>query len=50
MFLLVMATTNSYHVLEWKSEGWSNRTIKPLTTQDNSLAPGLAFLMMPKYE
>ena len=33
----IISVTN--YILSWKSKGWSDETIKPPTTSDNSLKP-----------
>ena len=34
---------NGNHILSWKSNGWSDETIKPPTASKKSLAPGFNY-------
>ena len=34
---------NTKHIVEWKSKGLSNESIKPITTSDNILTPIISY-------
>ena len=38
-FNLIANTKHTKHIVEWKSKGLSNESIKPITTSDNILTP-----------
>ena len=42
-FKLNSVTVVSNYVFSWQSKGLSNESIKPPTTSDNSLNPGLSY-------
>ena len=44
MYKYVKKFANTYHISEWKSKGFSDESIKPPTTSDNSLAPSLNYI------
>ena len=44
MYKYVKKIANTYHISEWKSKGFSDESIKPPTTSDNSLAPSLNYI------
>ena len=42
-FIVFSITQCLEYVSEWKSKGWSNKTIKVISTSDNSLNPTLSY-------
>ena len=42
-FKINMVINVAYYVLSWKSRGFSDETIKPPSTSDNSLTPALSY-------
>ena len=45
-----MPSPKSNQIMAWKSNGLSEESIKPPTAPNNSLAPGMTFLKVPKFD
>ena len=43
-----MPSAKSNQIIAWKSNGLSKESIKPPATSNNSIFPGMTFIMVPQ--